>query len=66
MQAWVTRTRASVGSRRVASGTSSTRMSRGPWYTLALKTGSHSECAGCGSKQFRHDRARGADGDEEG
>ncbi len=36
MQAWVTRTTASVGSTIAASGTSSTRMSRGPWYTLAL------------------------------
>jgi hypothetical protein len=30
MPAWVTRTRASVGSRRAASGTSSIRMSPGP------------------------------------
>ena len=40
MQAWVTRTRASPGSRMLASGTSSTRMSRGPWYTLAFTGGS--------------------------
>src|SRR5262245_45184045 len=39
MQAWVTRTSASVGSAMAASGTSSTRMSRGPWYTLALMPG---------------------------